>query len=77
MIANSSCDWPNIDPFFSLTPTTRKWRRLIERVLSIGSTGPKSRLATSAPMTTTGRTESTSTGLISRPRSAVKVANRM
>ena len=73
MIANLSCDCPKIDPFFSLTPTTRKCTPPILMVLSSGSTGPNSLSATSQPRTVTGRLRSISVWLISRPRSASNV----
>ena len=49
MTANSSCDWPRSEPFFALTPTTRKWTPSIWIVLSSGSTAPNSRSAVSQP----------------------------
>ena len=69
MIAKLSCELPNAEPFFSLTPTTRKCSVPIFTILSSGSTGPNTLSATSHPSTATGRLASTSAGLISRPRS--------
>ena len=69
--ANSSCDWPSTEPFFALTPTTRKCTPSIWMILSSGSTlVPNRRSAVCQPSTATGRERSTSIGLISRPRSA-------
>ena len=73
MIAKLSCELPNAEPFFSLTPTTRKCSVPILTILSSGSTGPNTLSATSHPSTATGRLASTSAGLISRPRSTSKV----
>ena len=73
MIAKLSCELPNADPFFSLTPTTRKCSVPILTVLSSGSAGPNTLSATSHPSTATGRLASISAGLISRPRSTSKV----
>ena len=41
MIAKLSCELPNADPFFSLTPTTRKCSLPILTILSSGSSGPE------------------------------------
>ena len=73
MIAKLSCELPKNDPFFSLTPITRKCRLPILIDFSSGSTGPNNLSATSHPRTTTGRFASISAGLISRPRSALNV----
>ena len=55
MMAKLSCELPKKDPFFSLTPTTRKCRPPILMILSSGSAGPNSLSATSHPRTVTGR----------------------
>ena len=71
---NSSWEWPSIEPFLLLTPTTRKCTPSIWMILSSGSTSvPNRRSAVCQPRTATGREVSTSVGLISRPRSASKV----
>ena len=71
MTANSSCDWPKIEPFFSFTPMTRKWMPSILMILSSGLAWPNSRSAVPQPSSTTLRLRSTSLGLIRRPRSAL------
>ena len=74
MIAKLSCELPKTEPFFSLTPTTRKCSvadldRLVERIgraeQLVGDVPPED-----APP---GDCASTSAGLMSRPRSASKV----
>ena len=65
--ANPSIDAPNMPPFRSLTPTTRKWTPWIMMVWSSGLTSPKSWSATSHPSSTTGWFRSTSIALIMRP----------
>jgi len=69
--ANSSCDWPKTDPFFSFTPMTRKWTPSTLMIFSSGLAWPNSRSAVPQPSSTTLRLRSTSLGLSRRPRSAL------
>ena len=74
MIAKSSCELPKTDPFFSLTPTTRKCSVAdLDHLVDADRPAPNSLSATSQPRTATGRFASISAGLIRRPRSASKV----
>ena len=77
MTTKSSCDWPKIEPFLALTPTTRKCLPAILMTLSTGLSSPKSFSAVSQPRSATGRLRSTSAGVNSRPRSASNVWKKM
>ena len=73
MIAKLSCELPKNDPFFSLTPTTRKWRLpiLIDLLERIGR--PEQLVGNVPPEHGDRPSASISAGLISRPCSALKV----
>ena len=68
-----SWELPKNEPCFLLTPTTRNGIPSTRITFSSGSLCPKSRSAVSQPMTATEAPRSTSVGLISRPRSALKL----
>ena len=67
MTAKLSCDWPKNEPFFPLTPTTRKCVPPILMTWSTGLRSLNSLSAVSHPRSTTGRLRCTSSGLGSRP----------
>ena len=78
MIANLSCDLPKTEPFFSLTPTTRKCMAA-DLTRPCRSDRPDRTVVGDVchPSTVTGRLRSISAGLISRPRSTLKVEKYM